>query len=97
MALKEEDGPLAGLSDFAKMYGGEAFCLRLLRKYDGDMRRSSHSYAAALHWRERHRELLTTRQHKLAFDYRVIGADAQRFESDDGPEHRGFSGRANGW
>jgi len=78
MALRDGDGPVAGLSDFAKEYGDEAFCLRLLRKYEGDMRRCTQQYTTALRWRERKREMLTTRNFKLAGDYRVIGADKEQ-------------------
>jgi len=78
MALREGDGPAADLSDFAKDYGDEAFCRRLLRKYDGDMRRCTCQYTAALRWRERNRELLSTRKFELSGDCRVIGADRQQ-------------------
>jgi len=76
MALRDSGGPVEGLSDFAKEYGDEAFCRRLLRKYDGDMRRSSYQYTKALRWRENNRELLTTRRRRFAGDYRVVGSDA---------------------
>jgi len=78
MALRDGRGPAADLSDFAKEYGDEAFCRRLLRKYDGDMRRCTCQYTAALRWRERNRELLSTRRFKLSTDVRVIGADRQQ-------------------
>jgi len=79
LALREPGRALGGLSDFAKEYGDEAFCHRLLRKYDGHVQRSAERYKQALRWRESHRELITTRRFALAGDSRVIGADsAQR-------------------
>jgi len=75
MALREAGQPLSGLSDFAKEYGDEAFCKRLLTKYGGNVQKSAERYKQALRWREAHRELLTTRQFALGGDYRVIGAD----------------------
>jgi len=76
MELRAPGQPLAALSDFAKEYGDEAFCLRLLKKCDGDVRRSAEKYKQGLRWREAHRELITTRKFAQGGDNRVIGADS---------------------
>merc|ERR1719499_624177 len=65
MDLRSSGQPLAELSDFAKEYGDEAFCRRLLRKYDGNVSKASDKFKQALIWREANRELLSTRQHVL--------------------------------
>jgi len=71
--------PLGELSDFAKAYGDEAFCARLLRKYPDNVPKCAEKLKQALLWREQNRVLLTTRKCPQAGDYRVIGADlAQR-------------------
>jgi len=69
---------LGDFSDFAKAYGDEAFCLRLLQKYDGNVQKCTDKLRDVLLWREEHREVLTTRRFAQAGDYRVIGADNQR-------------------
>merc|ERR1712048_559242 len=69
---------LGELSDFAKAYGDEAFCRRLLRRYPNNVQKSSDRFKQALHWREQHRDLITNRQFVHSGDYRVIGADVAK-------------------
>jgi len=78
LAMREPGGSLWDLGDFAKEYGDEAFCRRLLRKYDGDVRRAADGYAKALRWRARNESLLTNRQFVLASDFRRLGADVDQ-------------------
>jgi len=78
MALREPGQPLAGLSDFAKEYGDEAFCRRLLTKYGDDMRKCTEKYKSSLRWRDSRRELIISRRFALGGDIRVIGADLAR-------------------
>jgi hypothetical protein len=75
MSLLEPGMPLGDLSDFAKAYGDEAFCRRLLGKYPGNAQKCAEKLRQALVWREQHRVLLTTRACPQGGDYRVIGAD----------------------
>jgi len=77
MALLEPGRTLGDFSDFAKAYGDEAFCLRLLQKYSGNVTKCADKLRDVLVWREEHRELLTTRKFAQAGDYRVVGADTK--------------------
>jgi len=76
--LLEPGMPLAHFSDFAKAYGDEAFCGRLLKKYPDNLPRCAEKLKQALIWREQNRVLLTLRNCPQAGDYRVIGADLER-------------------
>jgi len=78
MALLDSGRPLGHLSDFAKEYGTEAFCKRLLRKNDGNAKTSSEKFKQALAWRQAHKEVLTSRKFALGGDERLIGSDLQR-------------------
>jgi len=78
MALLEPGQPLGHLSDFAKEYGTEAFCKRLLRKHDGNVKKASEKFKQALVWRQAHKEVLISRKFALGGDERVIGSDLQR-------------------
>jgi len=62
MQLMDPGQPLGSLSDFAKEYGDEAFCGRLLRKYEGNIPKTADKLKHALMWREQNQELLTTRR-----------------------------------
>jgi hypothetical protein len=77
MALLEPGRPLGHFSEFGKAYGDEAFCLRLLRKYNGNVPKCADKLRDVLRWREEHEEVLTTRRFAQAGDYRVIGADTK--------------------
>jgi len=77
-ALLEPGQPLGNLSDFAKAYGDDAFCTRLLRKYNGNVDKSADKLRQALVWREGHRELIESRRFVVGSDERVIGADLER-------------------
>jgi len=71
----EPGQPLENLSSFAKAYGDEYFCERLLRKYSGDIHKSKEKFKQALLWREQHEELLTKRVYQESGDLRVLGFD----------------------
>lgn len=75
LGLLEPGQRLGQMSAFAKSYCDAALCRRLLRKYGGDLRKSSEKLEAALVWRQRHERLLTTLQFEEASDLRVIGSD----------------------
>jgi len=77
MQLMDAGQPLGNLSDFAKEYGDEAFCRRLLRKYDGNISKATEKFKHALKWREQNKELLATRQFMQGSDERVVGADLE--------------------
>jgi len=79
MALLEPGQTLGNLSDFAKEFGTEDFCKRLLRKNNGDVKKASEQFTQALGWRQAHKEVLTSRSSfALDGDERVIGSDLQR-------------------
>jgi len=78
MTLLKPGQPLEHFSDFARAYGDEAFCLRLLRKYNGNVAKCAGKLRDVLIWREEHKEVLTTRSFAQAGDYRVVGADNRR-------------------
>jgi hypothetical protein len=63
------------LSEFARAYGDELFCRRLLRKYPNNFPKAADKFRQALHWREQHKDLLMGRKFTHASDYRVIGSD----------------------
>jgi len=63
------------LSDFAKEYGDEAFCRRLLRKYEGNVAKAAEKFKYSLNWREQNQELLSKREFVHGSDERVVGAD----------------------
>jgi len=75
LSLLEPQQPLAHLSDFAKAYGDEAFCRRLLQSCMGNAPKSAEKFKQALVWRQQQQELLTSRKFTLAGDYRVLGED----------------------
>lgn len=75
LRLIEPGQRLGGLSDFAKAFCTEALCVRLLRKYNGDLHRSTSKLEAVLRWRERNERLLSSHRFQEASDLRVIGFD----------------------
>jgi len=77
MQLMDAGQPLGSLSEFAKEYGDEAFCRRLLRKYDGNIPKAAEKFKHALRWREQNRELIATRHCLHGSDERVVGADVE--------------------
>jgi len=77
MALLDPGEPLCNLGDFAKEYGTEAFCKRLLRKNDGNVKRASEKFKQALVWRQTHQDILSSRNFALGGDERVMGSDRQ--------------------
>lgn len=77
IALLEPGQRLGALSDFAKAFCTRELCLRLLRKYRGDVARSAAKLEAMLRWRESNEGLLTSRQFQESSDLRVIGFDAK--------------------
>jgi len=78
MALLEPGQTLGNLSDFAKGFGTEDFCKRLLRKHNGDVKKASEQFTQALGWRQAHKEVLTSRSFALGGEKHVIGSDLQR-------------------
>jgi len=75
MDLLEPGQPLGHFSDLAKEFGDAAYCRRLLRKYQGDVAKSSHRLKEAMAWREQNKVVLTTRKFAHGGDYRVLGTD----------------------
>eukprot|EP00928_Gymnodinium_smaydae_P087300 TRINITY_DN7157_c0_g1_i1.p1 TRINITY_DN7157_c0_g1~~TRINITY_DN7157_c0_g1_i1.p1 ORF type:complete len:388 (-),score=43.47 TRINITY_DN7157_c0_g1_i1:365-1528(-) len=69
---------LGCMSDFAKSCCDDAFCRRLLRKCDGDIRKCTDKLRLAMAWREQHKDLLLIRKCVLSSDERVIGADLEK-------------------
>mmetsp|Transcript_141459 Transcript_141459/g.451772 ORF Transcript_141459/g.451772 Transcript_141459/m.451772 type:complete len:426 (-) Transcript_141459:81-1358(-) len=75
MDLLEPGHPLGHFSDLAKEYVDAAYCRRLLRKYQGDVAKSSQRLKEAMAWREQNKVVLTTRKFAHGGDYRVLGTD----------------------
>jgi len=75
LTLLQPGQALGDLSPFAKAYGTDLFCKRLLRKYQGNLQKCSDKFKQALTWRDQHKELLMLRNFAPSSDYRVIGAD----------------------